>query len=186
MDNHQISRIAAKHDLLRNAYIGTLPEKMLATINLVDIKRRKKPCFLIVNTQSDPRLFGHWLLLVIKSKNNLLFFDSMGNHPFKYGENIAAFCKNFKNVTLCSRKQLQSSKSIHCGAFCIYFAFKICERYSVTDIIRTFDVNNLEKNDRMVEKFTVALMNGFEKCSDSLCASKTFQTLCEILCTCNH
>jgi len=186
MDNRQILRIAIRNPILQNGYIGTIPENMLPKLSLADIKRRKKPCFIIVNTQSDPNLFGHWILFVIKSNRKLIFFDSLGNHPFKYGTNIAEFCCRFKNIVLCTRKQLQSSKSITCGAFCIYVAMKICENRSVESIMKTFDLKRLENNDLMVEKFTVKLMNGELRCSDELCGAKTFETLCEAVCTCRH
>lgn len=179
MDNHQLLHIVAKNAVLRKYYIGTFPENNLPA--------HIKHGFMFVNTESRPGRMGHWLLLYISSKKDVVFFDSFGRHPIEYGRNIAVFCYKFDKLKLCGRKQVQSNSSITCGAYCVYVAMKLCQKETVRNIMKKFSLKKLEKNDLLVEKFVTRLMHGGElACSRYLCGVDTFNTKCQLKCQCSN
>ena len=51
--------------------------------------------FIVINTQTDVNLMGHWTLFyVLNNGTTLLWFDSFGKHPSFYGGAIERFFIN--------------------------------------------------------------------------------------------
>ena len=69
--------------------------------------------YYIVNSISNVDIMGHSLLFYFEENGNVLFFDSLGQHPNVYGGNIFKLYQEFNAKTVVT-KRLQSSTSLLC------------------------------------------------------------------------
>ena len=140
--------------------------------------------FFIVNTQSNVNNFGHWILFYI-DRFNLYYFDSFSFSPEEYGGAISSFYQTYPGYKIKAIKHpIQSDMSYVCGAYCIYFAFKMC-RNRFNDLSRTLGVNR-ERNDRIVIQFFENLVGTRLSCRTLFCPMSMFNERCKYFCRCNH
>lgn len=136
--------------------------------------------YYVVNTVSDPKVMGHWVLFFIDEGNQVNFIDSFAKHPSTYGGNIFKICNKF-NAKYVVKNQLQSNDSLLCGLYCVYFIFYLNKKFKMERILSHFSCN-YKKNDRMVERILSKL--GLEKCELKFCPMMMYNRGCLRVCTC--
>lgn len=140
--------------------------------------------FFIANTQADANNFGHWILFYLKN-SICYFYDSFAFHPDEYGGAIARFYQDFNGPRILAVKHpIQSDKSYVCGAYCIYFAFKMC-RNRMNDLSRVFG-RNRDRNDQIVKRFFENLVGITLYCRTLYCPMSMFNEKCKYFCRCKH
>ena len=144
--------------------------------------RIREKGYYIVNTVSNAELMGHWVLFYYEEDGNVLFIDSLAQHPSVYGGNILINFRDFY-AKIAVKKRIQSNTSLVCGLYCIHFTFYLNEKYSMKKILSHFS-RNYRKNDRIVERILPKL--GINRCQLKLCPVLMYNTKCFSVCTCSH
>jgi Adenovirus endoprotease len=145
MNANEIKRIISRDKTLRNSFIGIYASDEL------NFKLNRKPACLIVNTDPSYLPGQHWICMYIDRNGRLDFFDSLG---------LSSFAAHFKKfLTSNSLRQfynnnrLQSSDSYVCGVYCLYFLYFRSRGFSMSSILKRFNVLNFAANDIIVCKF---------------------------------
>lgn len=121
------------------------------TINIIAIDElpnsiEKYPIGFIVNTSKHYERGEHWLAIYVQNKQNVVFFDSYGKSPEHYSQPLNNFIRSIQPMFKYNMNCLQSSKSIVCGYYCIYFMLFMSRGLTLKDITSHFD-DNLINND---------------------------------------
>lgn len=104
---------------------------------------------IIVNTDESTKPGSHWLAFHMDGRKKLEFFDSYGNSPDFYGLNVYDL---FDISDVCwNCVTFQSLTSNVCGAYCIYYIYKRCQKMSMVSILKKLNVT--EKNDFRMYQF---------------------------------
>ena len=110
--------------------------------------------FYIVNSDDSSGPGKHWLAIGwFKHGQSTEFFDSLAKEPQSYHTNIENFLLCKEKPYKYSKMRIQSSVSIKCGEFCIFYAYHRCKGYSFEQILSVFSSTNLLLNDCIVERF---------------------------------
>ena len=123
-------------------YRGTYSSDFLPRHNY-----KHMPASLVINLSRHTEKNGHFVS-IYEDKNNLIYFDPLGLHPF-----IPAIChfieRSGKNVRY-NYTPVQSAASEYCGFFAMCFILW-CEKVNdnMKDFISMFE-NNLVNNDSLV------------------------------------
>jgi hypothetical protein len=140
------------------------------------------PCFYLVNTDLSSGGGEHWLILFYTTPQHLEIFDSLGQTPYAYKPRLLEYIENFGPKTVVyTNKRLQSLKSNVCGAHCLFFGFKKCQKkISMASLLNRYYLRNTNYNDCSVLCFakkqfrikprTIRLMlKTVSKCNLKLC-----------------
>lgn len=103
----------------------------------------------VCNDQIMKMTGNHWFIIYVE-KNLVNFIDSFAKDP--------SYCNvkneiNMKTEILKVPFQLQSIFSDVCGEFAIYFAFHLCRKKPLNEILMKFSKTNHKINDECVRKF---------------------------------
>ena len=180
MNNFQIDAILSSNPFTRKYYIGTF------NIKTLPISVPHKVCLIVVNTEENVKVIGHWVAFYINN-NKIIFFDSFAMLPHTtYGGNISKLLHSFshRNVALTSR--VQSLTSLVCGMHVIYFLHSISRKKTLIQITKNYSFSNRTKNDNFVTRYVFNLAGQRMMCSDFLCPKRDLNRKCERICTCKH
>jgi hypothetical protein len=151
MNTSTIERIIQSNSVTRNTFIGVYPIDLLPTVD-------NYPCYVIVNTTTSDKNYGHWILLYIKCEKEAIFFDSYGRKPslVNNGQLFNDYLSKF-NVTY-NKHVLQSRYSNVCGYYCIYVAYFLCQNISFSRMKSIF-CKNVDYNDMLVVDMINSIFN---------------------------
>ena len=176
MDGYQISSIFDKFPETKYLFQGIYSYDTIPQII------RNTNGFLVINTisESDNNKIGHWLLIFINEKNTIYFFDSFGNEPQFYGQNISKCFDSypFRKVIVFS-KPIQNEFSMVCGAYVIMFGYLMSKHRKASYIKSKFGRNSC-KNDEIAVNF---LYKNIGSGAD-LCPRVVFNRKCNRNCHC--
>lgn len=144
MEGRQIVRIMSADPVMRRVFGGLGASDFLP-------RQIHYPSAYILNTdrQSGPGI--HWVSVYFDENGNAEFFDSFGFHPAMYG--FLDFLKTQSRDFSYNNMQIQSSNSVTCGYFCIFFLYHRCRGVSMSKIISWFDPSCKKWNDHAVFEF---------------------------------
>ena len=156
MDTFQIDSLL-KNNLITKPFYG-------GTMCADDIYEKYKkfsssyPFFQVVNTDLCGQPGQHWVVLFYTGEN-VNFFDSLSQSPYKY-EHIFGELKKLNKSVIYNAPNicLQEKNSNTCGLHCLFFAYIKCKYgYSLNKFLEKYYTNNSSFNDcmvvSMVEKF---------------------------------
>ena len=122
---------------------------------------------------------------IINIKNKLYFFDSFAKRAEFYGGGIEYFFSSYSDLkAYLLNHMIESNLSFVCGAYLIYFAYHVCNRFTIQDLISRFSLKNRLKNDKMVERFKYIVTKSTVVCNTSLCPKIMFEHTCMDECNC--
>ena len=148
MNGYELECAIRSNPCLQNLVKGVYARNSLPTDDMTQY-----PSAYIVNSDSADRPGEHWLGIVFKNKSEGMFFDSFGNPPEYYGEELNLFLNSNVRKYECFNVQVQSKNSSHCGLFVLTFLMLIvCLNYSLEDIACFFHSDD-DVNDRIVLNF---------------------------------
>jgi hypothetical protein len=75
MDSYKIDQLFKKYKFTNDQYCGVLP------IDKLPLRKVKKPCCFIVNTDDSTLPGTHWFAIYIPKKGKIEYFDSFGLKP---------------------------------------------------------------------------------------------------------
>ena len=128
-------------------FIGCFPEDFLKTASF-----RSLPVLMMINLDKSGMSGSHWIGLGIFRKS-IEIFDPIGFEIFNWPRipcNLLSFLhKHSTNRTLKFSRRLQSSTSILCGFYCLYYILHRSEN-SLRKITSRFS-NTLQRNDKILK-----------------------------------
>ena len=127
-------------------FIGCFAENEVTNLTITSY-----PCSLIINLDHDNLPGSHWVAVYI-SKETLEVWDTLGFRILDWPRipcNLLKFLHRYVfNRRVIISKRIQSSSSILCGYFCIYFI--ICRQFlSFQTIVNTFN-SDFNRNDNIL------------------------------------
>src|SRR5277367_5965429 len=119
MDTVQINRIMKKYKWTRNKFCGVTP------INFLPLRKIKRPCSFIINTDKSTLPGQHWFAIYLPEKGNVEYSDSFGIKPMN--KEVYKFMKiNDKNY-IYNKFHIQNVNSKSCGKICALFLAYRCK-----------------------------------------------------------
>jgi len=143
--------------LIPSTYIGTFSSDALAQVRI-----KRKPACLVVNTSPSHVSDGHWIGLYISRSNGCEVFCSFGLGRVVYGSLLGDF---FTANAICTIQynsiRLQPLSSSTCGYYVlVYLTYRTCG-WSLVKIIRTHFACSPYQNDinvqRIIERMPLPL-----------------------------
>ena len=138
MYSNQIARAMMNEPVTRPRYEGVVSRDQLKI-------PRKRPSFLISNTDVSSGPGKHWVVFYFPKKGKPEFFDSLGRPPSFYG-----FKARIRFRT--NKKQLQASGSRVCGHYALFYALQRSRGIPMETILNSFGKNQ-DINDRRVHQY---------------------------------
>ena len=150
MNTKQIQCVINCDEVMKNIVVGVYARDQIPQ-NIPNT-----PYGYIVNTDASDKRGAHWLAVLIDSNNKGEFFDSYGHSPQFY---------NFPFELSYNSKRLQSSYSLVCGHYCLYYLLNRCRNISMKTIVNIFG-SEYNDNDSYVSKY---IENAFPFCFSFHC-----------------
>lgn len=129
----------------RKFFMGVYPSDQLP------VEIHTYPACFIANTDSSNEMGSHWICFYMPCAHVLEFFDSYGNRPTYFRDNIADYASQFSYVYH-NPQRLQSYTTAVCGQYCIYYLYSRSVGKTMRDVLTSF-VSNPICNDRLVYNF---------------------------------
>ena len=149
LSNRQINSILSRHYHTKYYYHGcfsfdTLPRRV-----------EKYPSFYVCNTASSKERGEHWLLIGFTARENKgELFDSLGGREGSHPREIYQFLYNNSSGGIkMNSEQYQSSDSLACGYFCLYFGDLRCRDMSYDVCLRTLNSHDTDANEDLVVRY---------------------------------
>lgn len=159
MNGAQIRNILSSDTAAKKYFIGIFTSDRLPKDNI------PYPSCFVLNTDIEGGAGLHWLAVILKSSEELEFFDSFGRHPKDINTDIYKYIQKFKSA-IYNKVQIQSPDSEVCGAYCVYYLFHRCRGLCMDSVLSTFGnkdsrINNecLKNNDISVIEFVEGFFN---------------------------
>jgi len=116
----------------------------------------KTDAIYVIFTGTSNSPYAHYVL-VVKRRDEVVFFDSFGKMPAEIDRRIAKFVKRLKPATLrVNGRQVQAGDTCTCGIWVFFVACYLMAGFSLERIIAKFSAVNLRQNDRFVFKWADA------------------------------
>ena len=144
MNTKQLRCVLNCDERLRRIIIGIFPSDL--TPRNVDTGA------CIINTDTHDKAGSHWLA-VYKDSNTCECFDSYGQHPGVYSNDIVAYFNNkpfWYNKTV-----LQGENSYVCGQYSLLFLLLRVRNFSASEIIELFNPKDHIANDLLAYRYIV-------------------------------
>lgn len=110
------------------------------------------PAAYVFNLDSSTSSGTHWVAVFLSRRGCAEYLDSFGRPPTKQLKDYLS-----KYVMVYNDKVIQDPFSTSCGAHCISFLFHRYYGIKLKDYVKRFSSSDLSKNDKMVEKFLLAV-----------------------------
>ncbi len=118
-----------------------------------------KPSLLVVNTDVAAGPGLHWVSFYVPDDcDTVEFFDSLGHLPSHYSERFEHFLLINGKQYKYQKMRLQNFHSDTCGHYCMYYALRRCNGWTMERILDVFDIHSKAENDQIVRR---SLEDGF-------------------------
>lgn len=149
MNMLQIEKVLKRDVCTKKYFIGVFPSDDLPK------NSERFPFMMVVNTDPHNQPGTHWLAIYSKTPRSIEFFDSYGNSPDFFNQNIRSYVQKYDFVTF-NDTPLQSSSTAVCGQYCIYYLYYKARNHSLKSIISSFTPKYV-LNDMRVYNFVKKL-----------------------------
>ena len=106
--------------------------------------------YYIVNLNDSTQPGSHWVVINVKSRGPLEYFDSFGlNAPHEVVELSERMGLNY----LYNSTQYQDLNSVLCGYWCLYFVNESRKGRSYYEIVRPFSHTDTQFNERLIIEY---------------------------------
>ena len=106
--------------------------------------------YYIVNLNDSTQPGSHWVVINVKARGPLEYFDSFGlNAPHEVVELSERMGLNY----LYNSTQYQDLNSVLCGYWCLYFVNESRKGKSYYEIVRPFSHTDTQFNERLIVEY---------------------------------
>lgn len=149
MDNLELTQLLKTDPYTSRIFAGVFPCDFLPQNAVL-----QKPAAYIVNTDNSRQRGRHWILIILCSDKDAIFFDSYGLSPSAeiFPKEFLHFLKRNCETYSYQNKQLQDVDSSCCGHYCIFMLYHIARGMSYKKALHFF-TDDFKRNDRTVEMF---------------------------------
>ena len=112
--------------MTKGHYLGCYAADQIPKIEMLNW-----PFSMVINESTSKNIGTHWVSVFSPNKECIFYFDSLADYPNIIIKNFLEKFKYIRN----NKKILQNPFSDACGQFCIYFIYKMSEKYSMKEII---------------------------------------------------
>jgi hypothetical protein len=113
-------------------------------------KRIRKPEYaLIVNSETNPAIVGHWVALFARGKT-VYYFDSYGRPP-NFIPLLDKWCRRRFTRIYYNRRNEQSPTSNVCGGYAIFVVWQLCHGASFRQVVAHF--RRIKRDDLFVRRW---------------------------------
>ena len=133
--------------LLGEKFLGSFPSDMQPKI------RNRSKFYIIFNLSRVDEMGTHFIA-IFANKNNLFYFDPLGNKCYK--KDILTFITKYSKNRKVRKKfpKIQSNNSIFCGFYCLAFLLSMKLDLPLKSFFKLFNINSkLTSNDEIVINF---------------------------------
>ena len=141
MNTIQLIALLKRDKYTRKTFCGVIP------INHLPLKKIHRKCSFIVNTDESSLPGTHWFAIYIPKTGPIEYFDSFGRQPEE--KEVKYFIKINNRRVIYNSKLLQSSESITCGHFCIFYLLFRNRGYTMKMFTKFFN-DNRDFNDKQI------------------------------------
>ena len=134
---------------LRQNYFFSQFFRGVYAIDLLPIKKFKRPSSIICNTDNSNGPGVHWVAIWLPKNGKAEYFDSFGIKPLN--TEIEIFLKMNGIKYEFNPKQIQSSKSNSCGKFCILFILFRSRKILFKNFLNLFSTD-LNYNEKLINQ----------------------------------
>ena len=110
------------------------------------------PSGLIANTDPNNKPAQHWVAMFLEEDKEE-FFDSYGLPLNFYSPRFTTFLASHQGNTERNVGKLQALNSSECGYYCMFYLFPRSRRQDLKSIVKCFNLDNRQANDRHVAQF---------------------------------
>lgn len=142
LSNRDIAEIILRDEKMFHTTGGIFPIDKLPQNHTID-------SFYFINTDPSYLPGEHWVGAFFPEKSPPEFFDSIGQYPSIYSENITQF---LGEKFIYNPVRLQTPYSSTCGLYCLYYLYHRCRDLPFMDILQVFS-KNTNYNDNIVIDF---------------------------------
>ena len=113
----QLKKSLESDEYIRPLFQGTY------SIDQLPLQVERHPSLYVVNSDLAKNVGQHWFCIYFDSDKTCNFWDSLGQHPSKYGKYLTRFLDRNCTSLLYNSRRLQSDSSAVCGHYVLYFAY---------------------------------------------------------------
>ena len=153
LNTQNLIELLKKNPRTRRIFCGVLP------IDYVPMKRVKRPCSFIVNTDPSTDPGQHWFAVYVprREKQPIEYFDSLGRKPHQ--PQILEFIRINSSPYMYNNIRIQSTESINCGKFALLYLYYRARGYTMKQYLNFFDKYDLALNDCIVNGIFQKIVN---------------------------
>ena len=160
MNSHKLRCVLSHDPVIKKNFVGVFvmdefKENVKQNVPIEDNS------LFIVNSENYTKSGEHWLLLYVKHKQ-VYFVDSFGKDPKLY-KFVNTFYEIRNKIEFLNQIQLQSSFSSLCGEYCVFFAFNLCHKKSLREVLSNFSMIDFSRNDESIKIFMNKTFPGHER-----------------------
>jgi hypothetical protein len=150
MYTSELIELLKKDKYSRKSFCGVIPYDKLP------IKKIRRPCSFIINTQKSTEPGEHWIAIYLPKKGKIEFFDSYGLKP-TIDKIYKMFFLNGKYY-IHNKKTIQGVDSKNCGLFTLFFIYFRARGYSMDQYLKFFSSNKIN-NDMLIKNLFNRIKN---------------------------
>ena len=143
MDSNMIEKLFYMDNEIRKHFIGVYPVDMIPPLNQIG-------SIMVVNLDPSFMKGSHWIVLYVRDKNKVEYFDSLGKKPRK---DIITHLFHNHQICIYNSQRVQDYNTNSCGLFCLFYSYYACRLCTMISILSCFD-DNLKNNEQIVTNFT--------------------------------
>ena len=117
------------------------------------------PAGYIYNTHPrSSSVVGHWICIYVYMSQRKLYVEFFGSYGLKPPDQLLTMTQSWTRHVCWNRHLYQSSTSLICGMYCVYFLYYRCFGWSMKQIKAHFTTNTLT-NDKLVQDSIFTLVS---------------------------
>jgi hypothetical protein len=142
MYTSELIDLLKKDKYSRNSFCGVIPYDKLP------IKKLRRPCSFIINTQKSTEPGEHWVAIYLPKKGKLEYFDSYGFRPTI--DKIYKLIHINGKYYIYNKTTIQGVDSTNCGLYTLFYIYFRARKYPMYKYLKFF-TSNKTHNDMLIE-----------------------------------
>ena len=145
MNGLQLTEVLLRNQVTRPYFGGVM------SADQVPLSSAHTKTLYVINSDINSQPGSHWMVIFLGSLPE--FFDSFGNNPNLYYQDIEQCLINNGPNYIYNLQKVQPDESIYCSLYCLFYIYHKCIDLSMEEIICMLKRSYLPLNDTLVKEF---------------------------------